>query len=396
MKKERKTILLNWGYHRKSWVAPFNALREAFDFVYLSNIHPSLDKECYVEEPRIYWSEFGNANEILDRVSPDKVVFMALESGLGIALNTAAKKRGIPTYILQHGLYTTYEDYRAREEIWKKKDTKTVVPQTKQEFSFSSLKFLLASCTVSDLFKLFKFPWYLYLSKKEGTYYAAKNAVFPGRKPDKYICYTHKNATIHRELDRVPEHRLVYIGNPELDTYLIPSPSPKSDRPYFLHIDQALAENSFGEETVSIEAMQRFYSKINQYCKTNGAKLKIKLHPESYRSQWLPADPNIEWIRDTEDMPTLIQHARGCFGFYSTLVLPAIFWNPTVLFKSSDSDLQEVAVGMGVVQLLDLYTFEPGDIRFDKGPGRSKAFIDSYFHAEDGKSLDRLKNVLTE
>jgi hypothetical protein len=119
-----KKILVIWPTHREDWIFPFKKLSADFEFIFLSGISADDYKENYVKgfATTIHWSSFDSAQEILENIMPCKIIFMSVESGLNIALNIVAKQKGIPTYLLQHGIYTNYKDYRNREKIWKKKD----------------------------------------------------------------------------------------------------------------------------------------------------------------------------------------------------------------------------------------------------------------------------------
>jgi hypothetical protein len=397
---QKITVLLVWGYQRKGWIEPFEKIKERFNFVYLHFIHPEEETACFTDCRRIFWSEYENANAILDDVKPSKIVFMSLYNGLDIALNIAARKRNITTYILQHGMFTTYADYRAREVERKRSkvsDRANAVSLTTNHH-FNSLLFVKNSLNFTDYLKVSKFPLYYYLQKTESSLYASKHVRFQARKPDYYICYTLKNAQIHFELDKPDISQVLLIGNPEFDSFFNQwNQLPDFEENYYLHIDQAFAGNRFGESIVIREEMVLFWEKLNIFCKSKGAKLKIKLHPESFNSNWLPADENIEWLREVPDMVSLIKNSLGCFGFFSTLLIPAVYYKKTILFKMSNSDFQQNLLKMGVIDLLDFYQFEPENIHFERITKESSClhkFEEEYFYKTDGKAIQRLQSEL--
>jgi hypothetical protein len=397
-KAKLKTILLVWGYDRKGWIAPFEELREEFNFVYLRFISPSNEPRSFTNERKIYWSDYKNAYEVLEDVKPDKVVFMSISTGLDIALNIACKNKNICTFILQHGMFTTYDDYRQREIKYKSlsKTEEETIPVK----GFSSLSFFKNGLKIHDYPKLLKIPLYFYLVKKQSVLFASRHVRFLFRKPDYYICYTLKNATIHFEVDSPNKDKVLIIGNPEFDNFVKKWNSiPYIDSNYYLHIDQAFAGNSFGERLVTAEQMVAFILRLNDFCKNKGAILKIKLHPENYASSWLPSNDNIEYIRDTSEIEKLIKNAKGCFGFFSTLLIPAIYYNKVVLFRISNSNFQKHMNNLKLVSVLNFFNFGLSDINFDtifKQPENLSVFESDYFYILDGRAVERLKNVLAQ
>lgn len=351
-----KPILLAvWPVRRKDWVAPFRELTHHFHIIFLAGVaqNDQAPNEVTDFAETRYWSEFADVNELLRQLQPQAIVFMSVDSGLSTTLNYLARRQGIRTFLLQHGVYTTYRDYRLREKRWKKADHAGKLDQQKAAAGFSTVRFIKASLTPMQNWLIAYLALYQFAVRKKGPYWASKWCFLPVKRPDTYLCFSRWNSTIHRQTDRVGEDRIRYIGSPELAGYLeaIPEDQKIQER-FYLHLDQALAENSLGEEIRTKEDMKAFYLRLNAWCKARQAKLYIKLHPESYPSTWLPKDENILYLRHTSDLNRYIQSALGCFGFYSTMVIPAIYWKPTVLFKVTESALQLRLKGMQAVGLL--------------------------------------------
>lgn len=390
-----KRILAIWPTHREDWILPFKALSNQFEFIFLSGISPEAEKDNYVQEfaQTIHWSDYNSAKDLLGQIQPDKLVFMSVESGLNIALNVNAKKKNIPTYILQHGIYTNYKDYRTREKIWQKKELAAQSNQAKSSSGFSSFQWINNSLNGIQKLLLFSISLLIKASQKVGPYWAAKHLSFEAKKPDQYICFSPFNATIHKEVDKIGEERIQYIGSPELTQYL-KKENDLIEEDFYLHIDQAFAENSFGEETVSKENMIQFYLKLNEYCVQQNAKLYIKLHPESFNSDWLPQDDNIVYLRKVENFNRFVQSAIGCFGFYSTMVIPAVYWKPTILFNIFYSGLQEALQDIDQVKILPFYQFTVDDLSFNKGKLEQEKLINRFFYSKEAISLELLAEIL--
>jgi len=390
-----KKILLVWPYHRKDWIKVFTVAGDDFEFSFLSYIDASLDRIDHELRPErtFYWSQFVDGYTVLKQLKPEKIIFMSIDSGLSIALNYAARKLKVPTYILQHGIYTNYKDYRIREKLWGKKKLAQAVESSKKAVGFSTVSFVLH--TVRNPFILARIFAHAYAARRFGPYFANRHFSFRSKKPDFYICFSRANARIHEELDRPRARQFIFTGSPELDTYLKRQARPVPER-FIIHIDQALSENSFGEETVSKDDMIRFYAKLNVLAERHGARLFIKLHPESYTSDWLPLLENITYLRDTPNIQAYLQHAEFCTGFYSTLMIPAAYWNRIILFRIFYSYIQEFLGTMGNVRKISFAKFDPATVVLPEDVTIQSESLKAYFHEFDGRSVDRIKAVLSQ
>lgn len=396
------TILLCWGYHRSSWIEPFERLKGHFRFTYIFYRNRQEEEERLTADPVLYWQDYADADQILDAVRPEKIVFMSLTSGYPIALNMAAQSRGIPTYILQHGVFGFYADERASESrstaLHKTRGAETASITGLKSSSFG---FLIRSMRLADLTAVPRMALFFLILRQCGYVAACKQVRFRQRLPTGYICFTERNGTIYRELDYAGPDRIHVIGIPEYDRFFRSASTPEEptdEAPYYLLIDQPLAENSWGTPTVSREEMVRFYGKLIAYCRSQNARLKIKLHPESYGCAWLPENDGVQWIRDA-DVVSLIRGAKACFGMFSTLVLPAALLKPLCLFDVKPSSIVSDLGRRGLATVLDFFQFEPSDIRFGQtghsGPDVPR-FVEDYFFKLDGRSTDRLAEVLRQ
>lgn len=385
-------VLFNFGYHRKGWIAPIERLRDVLDITYIFFLDPALETARHTTEKVVFWNDFTSAQQLLDKLKPDKIVFMSIDSGLNIVLNHVARKRGVRTYILQHGLLSNYADYRSRD----RKSKGMRVPSERPQTSFSTGAFFKSSLSLADLAALWLFPLHNYLRKKESQRFADRWVRFNARMPDFYICYTEQNSLIHRQTDAPLPSKFRYIGIPELDEFFVARRSSPHHR-YFLLIDQPFADNRYGEHICSREQMIAHYETLNNYCVANGARLVVKLHPESYHSDWLPDHENITWLRDTAELPDLVLNAEGCFGYFSTLLLPAIVFNRCVLFRVSENEMQRDAHRFGLAALIDFFNYHPDDFRWDRLSKEGlNEFVQKYLLFADGKSVDRLRDILLE
>lgn len=388
--RQKKHYLVIWPATRFDWIRMFVELKDDLEFTFIPSTFPS-DPNFAKEFCCRYWSEFNSAEEVLNETQPDGLIFMSIESGLSMTLNHVAQKRGLVTYILQHGIYTNYRDYRGREKVWSKKSKNEVTRHNHSIQSFSTLKFILNTLKGWGCFWIFPISLYIMLQKRIGPYWASKHLPLKIKRATLYLCYSNFNAIIHKETDRIRDSQILYIGSPELSKYLRREKDLLKE-PFYLHIDQALAENSFGEETVSPKGMIKFYLKLNDYCLSKNSKLYIKLHPESYHTKWLPDHENIHYLKHVDNFNWYIQSAIGCFGFYSTMIIPAVYWRPTILFEIDYSYLQESVNRIGVTQVLDFWNFNPTEFNFQEL--NKKEQIRTIFIEPYGVNRNTLRNIL--
>ena len=165
----RLRILLCWGYHRSGWVAPFEQLNGEFDFHYLFHLSEEEEECSHTNQPRHYWNDFRAAQDILDEIKPDRLVFMSLSGLRPIALNMAARRKGIPTFVVQHGYFRSLENYLALPAVPPKTvaETKT----TSQASSASeAVRFMIRSNFAKEPIDSSRAIAMLLLSRRTGYY----------------------------------------------------------------------------------------------------------------------------------------------------------------------------------------------------------------------------------
>ena len=391
-------VLLCWGYHRRGWIAPFEQLNREFDFHYLFYLSKEEEERSYTDQPRHYWNEFRTAQEILDRIKPDRLVFMSLSGLRPIALNMAARRRGIPTFVFQHGYFRSLENYLSLPTTRSKKvaETKT----TRQASSASqAVRFMLRSNIAEDPIDALRAVAMLLVSRRRGYYRSQLRFRFRGRTPDRYLTYSEKTSEIHRQLDDASNSSIIPVGIPEFDpVFRLLANSKQGSKKKILLIDSPNAENRYGVTTTSIETKVRFLKDLSLRLAERRYSLAVKLHPETYESSWLPSLDNIEYVRD-HDIGSLIQEAHACVGFDSTLMIPAIIARPTMLFELSESSLaskaREFCVAT-VVRGLECSNEELDTLleAKERSAEQLERFTRFFAHSADGNATKRLADAL--
>jgi hypothetical protein len=332
-------LLLCWGYHRAGWIQPFEMLRETFEVHYL--FHRTRDEEagCLTDARRWYWMDFGSADELIDFVRPDRIVFMALDGAWVIALNAAARRRGIPTFIVQHGHFDRLSDLEANVSLGPMAALSRGNPLPALRFAAASFGFR----RVSSLVRVLRL---MQSARREGAALAMSKHCFEERMPDVYVALSPESAGLHVLVDGVSEERIACIGIPEYDSIYRNVSMNVPVRGSLLLLDSPNSENRWGSTTMSIEEKVGFLRSLDVLAERMDRPLRVKLHPETYDAAWLPALQAGVYLRDA-DLIRELEAASVCLGFDSTLLIPAVWLRPTIMVALRPSVLASVASETG-------------------------------------------------
>ena len=91
----------------------------------------------------------------------------------------------------------------------------------------------------------------------------------------------------------------------------------------------------------------------------------------------------------------MIAGSEGCFGFYSTLLLPLLAVKPLVQIDYGGVYLTQ-AKEMGLTPVIDFFTFTEKDISFPvlNKAKLNKTELDYLLYKTDGQAKERLKEIL--
>ena len=405
METQKKKILLFWGYNRKAWVNYFDPFKDQFDFVYLFHLDKAEEKDNFTDLPVVYWKDYTSAQEIIRAHNPDKIIFMGVTGVHTIALNRVAQKKGIPTAVLQHGMFHSLEKYLQLQDAQDKRRAEEPSAKTSSQNEDRNflLKFYFNSLGWFNLNAWFFILKMQLLKRRMNEILALSKLQSKFRMATEYWVFTIKNAEIYQSRDGVPTDKMRAFGNPEIDDFVKHSEtSERAEEAYYLLVDQSFAEikafNSPGYGP-SKEAVLNFYSKLADFAKQDGRKLKVKLHPYSYESDFFEVlKDNIEFVRDAKVL-SLVMNSDAVFGFFSSLMAPAIYYKPCVLFRMFDhSDFINRVENLGLAQVLEFDKFKIEQIELPSlkpADGLAK-FAEEYIMHTDGKNKDRLRELLAK
>jgi hypothetical protein len=391
----RPRLLLCWGYHRAGWIRPFEKLRDQFDVHYL--FHRSRDEEegSLTDAPRYYWLDFKDAASVIERIRPDRIVFMALDGAWVIALNAEARRRGVPTFIVQHG------HLNPAGEGGGSRGARAVSQPMQGGSPLAAVRFAGRSFGLPGGLRLARTLRFMTDARRTTSHDAMRRHVFLDRLPDHYVAMSPESAQVHLQLDGAPLNRVACIGVPEYDDIFCSVPLAIPRAGPVLLLDSPNAENRWNATTTTVREKVAFLKSLDSAVARTGRRLRIKLHPETYRADWVPDLPHGTYLRDA-DLVEEFTRAAICVGFDSTLMVPAVWLRPTVLVRLRPSQIIDVAAQSGaacIVHSLDAIDEEvlassPG--RFaGTGHGR-QAYVRRLAYRPDGCANERLREVLSE
>lgn len=387
----RPRILLCWGYHRRTWTAPFERMSDQFDFVFLHHLREDAEPPA-THLPVVHWDDFPDARALLAAVRPWAVVFMSVSSGRSYALRMAAARRGIPVAILDHGLrLASMADYaRAQDAAELARAARRRVRR-----NLATLSFIVRSATLLDAPVLGSALLRGVLSQ---TLPQLLQHVPRGiARADRYIVYSPRNIGVLREQYGFADCQVDLIGFPEYDEFFsaIREDAGQNER-YDLWIDSPLADDLEGSRRIGREDVSQAYLRLAEQCARDGTRLVVKLHPFSWGQPWRPEHPNITYLEDAE-LPSLLRGARHIYSFFSSLMLPAIAVRPTCLIQARSWDAFGDLAEFGVAPIVKLAQVGAVDVGLRElrreGSGWDR-FVNEYLHKVDGRATFRLRRAL--
>jgi hypothetical protein len=389
-------LLLCWGYHREGWIRPIEGLRDRFEVHYL--FYRSRAEEeaegAKTDAPRLYWGDFKTAVQILDRVRPNAIVFMALDGAWSIALNAAARRRGIPTFVLQHGHFDKYRSATTQANSHSSRTSYGSNP-------WPAIRFTASTYGLRGIPGFLGTMRFMLAVRRSGPSQAMTRYRFHDRFPDRYIALSPESAQVHVRQDGASESVIDCIGIPEYDSIFQNVEARAPSDGSVLLIDSPNARNRWGEVSASVDEKAEFLLTLDAIAAQLQLPLRIKLHPETFHDSWLPRLQVGEYLQDASVVQEL-SSAAVCVGFDSTLLIPAVWLRPTVLIQLRPSAVCELARTTGAAVVLDaLEDIDVQSLQLSRRHFRENAsgradFIRRVAVNPSGKAQEALVRILTE
>ncbi len=388
-----KRVLLNWYYHRYDLTNYLLDFTDEMELVFLFH-HSSEEAPGYLKGRKnvsvVFWGDFNTPYQLLQKIRPDLVVFADLESFNQIALNIAARNKGLTTFVLQHGSRGAYEIDEAL--MIADKEKKIQFTGT----SFWSFRFLMSALRPKNFGQLRQLLKFVYTRKSSPLTNALFRHQFELRRADYYLEFSEANTTYHRKRDGITDERFILTGNPMLDDYFEYLNRNSSDKgEYCLLIDCPFVEaNFYQDHSITADRKNEYLAKLDQLSVMNGYQLKVKLHPLSYQSEGLYQSTTISYYRDA-DLKELVAGASCVYFVHFSSVAPVILaYKPSIYFHSV---LQEHGNQFRKLDVPELPLFEFSETRKDLVDISRKLSIDQIkplLYSTDGKASERVRNAI--
>lgn len=393
----RLKILACWPYSRPGWVAPLERLHDRGHRVaYLAYRTPAdepADHALPRDRERLYWQQFREAGDILRLRQPDRIVLMGTEGAWNIALIAAARAAGVPTAVLQHGVFGPVDAYPT--------DAGQLPPRPPARTRGPALSFLARSLR-HDPIELLRSVRYLVAAARTTPWRAAPLHPLASRRADAYLTASPRASQFHRTMDHVPPERIHPVGLPEYDSLLGGSLSAGVPNTALL-IDTPHTGGPHGLGSTSGDEKSAHLVRIGRALAAAGWRLTVKLHPDSFGDAWarrLDVD-GVTVVRDAAILDLLAAH-EVVLGFDSTALVAALHHRPGLLMQTRGGTtwLSDLAAGLGAIPPApDLETVTVADVvRAREAAGRTAAgrrrLVTEILGPPDGRALERVEQVL--
>jgi hypothetical protein len=378
-----------------------------YRFNYRRELHP----ENYVPYgPVVSWDQFANADDLLDRIMPRRVVLLFNTSLNQVALKLAAQRRGIPTFHLQHGFRLRFDEHlQFEEEIRPKAQhrAKAFVSRSPREVACALREhaFFWRSLPAMDARTRRRAAGFALQNYRGKASPRLSRAYADIRRLDEYIAHAPEDFNQHwgeDALDQTNFRGVHFIGFPQFDDLCDLGPVEVDDRNVILIDHQFHNSDFFGW---NLDFRRSWTASIADIVRRLGLRLHIKQHPgdtsDSWRTHLSPG--SIELI-DFEGLRRRIPATRSIMGTASSMQMPLAGMEHTVLIALEihprpgpmlSKGFVRTGVGHAVTTYEELEQALRKSLELLNQQSPHKApFIEQFLHRVDGQAGNRLRRIL--
>lgn len=381
--------------------------RVTFDFLeYRAPEREHLVQTTYGPYGRAHhWDEFRSAQDVLERLKPQRIFLMATTSLNQMVLLNAARQRGIRTYHLEHGYRFQSTDGSEVDEFLSKGTRSPAELIRRLRTAFRNLRghrFFLQSLTGLERRKATALLRYAVNYYRHGESFVALQRQAALRRPDEYVAFSPATLAFHSRQDEIPPSTQVrFVGIPYFDA-LTTLPNAQVDERAVMLIDHQLHEASaFGWNSAF---RHEWVDRIADIVQRRRMRLAVKLHPEDRSNAWRRHLGSSVRLIDYADLPLAAASSRFVMGAFSTMLLPLLALPHTVGIlldihprreARPGSDFSEAGVAASATTFEDLEAFlDDGPRLLAQQQPKKKAFEERNLFRFDGRSGQRLADIL--
>ena len=393
-------ILACWPYSRRGWVAPLEGLAaRGHDVTYLAYRRREEEPAGVAippDRPRAYWRDFRNGQDVLRRLRPDRVVLMGTEGAWTIGVVAAARASGVPTAVLQHGVFRPSPAHPVATLAQRA----PAFGRPLRRAQLPALAFLAGSLRrrPDQVVAAVRF---LVAASRSTVQMAAPRHPLPVRSADAYLVASARAGRYFEELDAVAADRIVPVGLAEFDD-LLQRRLPTGPARAALLIDTPHTGGPHGAATMPGAEKAAAIRRLGTELARAGWALTVKLHPDSYGDDWAVDDDAVRYVREA-DPGDLLAGAAVALGFDSTLLVPALHHRPGLLLHTAAPGwFQALAADLGAarssVQLTEVTARDvaAAAAAADETRAGRTALVRELLGPPDGRSLDRIEQALVD
>jgi len=401
----KQRILLVGDYNRSDFLHIARLFHSEIDFYLIENLNKRYlkNEEALQYGTVIYWKDYRDAYDLLHKISPQKVLFYFVEAYNHVALNVAAKVCAIPTFHLEHGLrFKVKTAIREKSQVERTLDKIKKIGQLPHLYDRYGSRMFFRNTVRKSQEKEKEFLLLYYSVRKKNSIQATFQKIRdPLRLPDCYISFSPLIFDYHKESESLPcNYPVYYIGIPNFDHFCIWKELRRCGD-NVLFIDQPLFEKKM--MGWSRESKENFLEKLAITIRSLGKKLYIKPHPWNDQTIYETVGEHVLIFEDAWE--TVVQDVNTVLGFSSTLLMPFMAMDHVACFTLemhpqkdkhfySDFLLQSEACHM-VSSFEDLTgKLINRNVWHQKQKVHKNNFIDKWMYKFDGKSAERLRQVL--
>jgi hypothetical protein len=346
-----------------------------------------------------YWDDYLTPRQILSKIKPDKIIFSEIFDIKQIALCITANHLNIPTFFIDHGVYTSAEESEKthtalegsifRSKI--KKLTTSFIKIIKNRFFYYSV---ITSVSRKNLISYLKLPL--------SSFKALKKISFEERTPANFILFCKKNISRVDQIYFIKNKKLFLTGFPYYDNYF--SLKSRNDG-HIVYIEHPyLEDNDLGWNKKHHEEIA---TKLNQFAIKNRIKVYIKLHPRSNINYWRNYNFSTEFIEVIQfgNFEDIYFNANLILSYSSSLLIGffsakknvvLLGWHPIKkILGINFFEMGLCHISFDINDLEKSYHYWSENNISEKNENEYIKFIDNYNFPFDGQATSRIFNVIT-
>jgi hypothetical protein len=404
----KPALLVVGDYNREDYLHTFKECKDDFNFYFIEFIsrREVLNNTYKQFGEALYWGDYSDALDLLDRVKPSKVIFFYVESFFHVALLLACKVKGIRTYHLEHGIRDININLRLSDKLpvhigpGKARYLTNVILQFRARIK--GRLFLNETQKTLPEAEATLFKQFYKLRKKHSYPETIAKLNTPILWPDESITYSRKVFDVHKHSiklsDNYPIH---YIGIPSFD-HLANINQTVSPQKNILFLDQGLSNRGYFGWTK--QAFIQLLKQLENSALQAGFKLYIKPHPTHPDFKQYGKYLKHSIIIDDSELTRLIPDSNVILGFFSTLMLPLAAMQHTTLITLENHPIGKLDVSKSwidagvahpVYSLEDLaWALKNIELLHQRQLPNKKQFEQDWLYKFDGKAGERLRTIL--